>query len=139
VLSPGAAAAGHWPPGALGHDLRDIVIAEPEVLADECAGDRPRRGFGSQPRLADAQDLRGLSWRVKLSHFTTSYHYALLFFRQGDSSKSEKCSVVWYEGFLFRAGAGSSPLYLLLIRRGSSVAAWYAAEPNRVAGFLDAG
>jgi hypothetical protein len=74
---------GHRLPGALGHNLRDVVIAEPEVLADERAGDRPRRGLGAQPRLADSQDLRGLSWRVKLSHFPAVYHYALLFFRQG--------------------------------------------------------
>jgi hypothetical protein len=89
LLPPGAAATGYWLPGALGHDLRDVVIAEPEVLADERARDRPRRGLGAQPGLADPQDLRGLSWRMKLSHFPAAYHYALLFFRQGVLSKSE--------------------------------------------------
>jgi hypothetical protein len=52
LLSPGAAAAGHWLPGALGHDLRDIVIAEPEVLADEGTG------IARAAALARSQDSR---------------------------------------------------------------------------------
>jgi hypothetical protein len=134
---PGAAATGQWLPGALGHDLRDIVIAEPEVLADERTGDRPRRGLGTQPRLADSQDLRGLSRRVKLSHFTAAHHYALLFFRQGDSGESEQCGLALREGSLFLTGAGSSLPHVPLTWCNPSVAAWYKAEPNWVAGFLE--
>jgi hypothetical protein len=59
---------GHRLPGALGHDLGDVVIAEPEMLADKRAGDRPRRGLSAEPGLADFQDLRSLSGCMKLSH-----------------------------------------------------------------------
>jgi len=45
------AGAGHRLPGALSHDLRDVVIAEPEMLADERAGNRPRRSLAAQPGL----------------------------------------------------------------------------------------
>jgi len=47
-------------PGALGHDLRDVVIAEPEVLADERAGDRPRGGLlGLEEGLRELADAGG--------------------------------------------------------------------------------
>src|ERR1035438_7782585 len=75
LLTPGATPTGHGRPGALGHDLRDVVITEPEVLADERAGDRPGCGLAAEPRFADAQDLCCLSWRVKQSYLISSNHY----------------------------------------------------------------
>jgi hypothetical protein len=56
---------------------------------------------------------------------------------KGDPGKSGYCGLALPEGSLFPAGAGSSLPHVPLIRRSSSVAAWYAAEPNWVAGFLD--
>ena len=75
LLAPGATSAGHGWPGTLGHDLRDVVITEPEVLADERTGNRPSRRLAAKPRFANPQDLCRLSWRVKLSHLVPSNHY----------------------------------------------------------------
>jgi hypothetical protein len=58
---------------------------------------------------------------------------------KGVPGKSGSCGLALREGSLFLTGAGSSLPQVSLIRRGPSVAAWYAAEPNWVAGFLDAG
>jgi hypothetical protein len=51
LLAPSATSAGHGWPGTLGHDLRDVVITEPEVLADERTGNRPSRRLAAKPRL----------------------------------------------------------------------------------------
>jgi hypothetical protein len=59
------------------------------------------------------------------------------FFRKGDPGKSGYCGLALHDGSLFLAGAGSSLPHVPLILRSSSVAAWYAAEPDWVAGFLD--
>ena len=87
-LPPGAAAAGHRPPRALGNDLSDIVIAEPEMLADKGAGNRPGRSLVTEPRLADAQDLGRLSRRVKLGHFELPNHYELISAVWGDLGRT---------------------------------------------------
>src|ERR1700723_4557701 len=65
LLAPSVTPACHGRPGALGNDLRNVLIAEPEVLANKRAGYCPGCGLAAEPRLTDAQDLGCFGRRVQ--------------------------------------------------------------------------
>jgi hypothetical protein len=50
------------------HDLGDVVIAEPQMLANERARNQPRSSLCLEPRLANLEDGRCLGSSIELIH-----------------------------------------------------------------------